>query len=830
MKRVLGLVALSLCYVVTVLGQQSPAAFFGFERGDHFTPHAGMVAYYEKLAADKPDQVRIERMGLTAEFKPQILVVLSSKANMTNIEAIRQANLKRSRGEKVVEYEGVTFVWLGMSVHGNEPAGSEAGPQVAYDLLTDPAYSKWLDHAVVLIDASQNPDGYNRYTSWYNEVGHSQPDVERSGREHIEPWPQGRVNHYYFDLNRDWAWQTQVESQNRIASYRRWMPHVVADIHEMGVNEPYYFPPAAQPYHELISPWQSSFQVTIGKNHASHFDENGWLYYTREVFDLFYPSYGDTWPTYNGAVGMTYEQGGIGGGLAVKLRSGDTLTLRDRVEHHRMASLSTVEVSANNAPELVKEFYNFGYLNTHAPAGRYNAFVIRPNAASSDEFTEILDRNGIQYSFVEDNVSGLSGLDYWTRKSSNFTAQINDIVVFSKQPASVIAQALLEPDPKLVDSMTYDITAWSLPHAFGYEAWAVSGSTASLKTLAEPIAEKTLGQNIDKAYAYAIMPGSMSQGRALAALRVAGIRAVSSQIETQFSYTKCPPGTVFVLRGENRHLGADFDKAVIKILTQEKAAYTTIESGYSVKGPDLGSDWMQPVRDPKVAVAFGPEVDHNAYGAVWFYLEKELHQPFRAVAAADLGTADLSSFNTLILTDQDNGYEIDSAAAAHIKAWVQGGGRLVLLGSAIRPFVGQDGFDIKVKKAEDPKSDETHFHHPHFCDAYRNSQSTNVPGSVLIAKMDSSHPIISGINRYATLKTSARTYQFSADLEQPLWLDAEPIMYGFVGSKVKGSLGETPVLTIQSMGSGQVVHMTDNPLFRCFWYQGKVLMNNVLYK
>ena len=131
-------------------------------------------------------------------------------------------------------------------------------------------------------------------------------------REHSEPWPGGRTNHYYFDLNRDWAWQSQQESRDRVAFYLQWMPHVHADIHEMGAESPYYFAPAAPPYHVNVTDWQAKFQTDIGKNNASHFDKEGWLYYTREKFDLFYPSYGDTYPTFAGAIGMTYEQGGSG--------------------------------------------------------------------------------------------------------------------------------------------------------------------------------------------------------------------------------------------------------------------------------------------------------------------------------------------------------------------------------------------------------------------------------------------------------------------------------------------------------------------------------------
>ena len=179
-------------------------------------------------------------------------------------------------------------------------------------------------------------------------------DPKLISREHREPWPGGRTNHYYFDLNRDWAWQSQIESVQRLALYQQWMPQVHVDFHEQGVNNPYYFAPAAEPVHDVVTAFQREFQVTIGKNHAKYFDRNGWFYFTREIFDLYYPSYGDTWPMFSGAIGMTYEQaGGPAGGMSAITETGDTLTLRDRVDHHYTTSMSTIETASAHSARLI---------------------------------------------------------------------------------------------------------------------------------------------------------------------------------------------------------------------------------------------------------------------------------------------------------------------------------------------------------------------------------------------------------------------------------------------------------------------------------------------
>src|SRR6185295_6645854 len=198
--------------------------------------------------------------------------------------------------------------------------------------------------------------------------------------------------------------------------------------HEQGVNQPYYFAPAAQPFHEAITQWQRDFQVTIGKNHAKYFDKNGWLYFTREVFDLFYPSYGDTYPTYNGSIGMTYEQGGGGaGGLGVMNNEDDTLTLVDRAQHHFTTSLSTIEISSVNATKLVREFRKFFSDAASNGVGEYKTYVVKSEPGSAQRMgalTELLDKNGIRYDLSgSPSRSVPDGFEYAAGKQSTFSIQ-----------------------------------------------------------------------------------------------------------------------------------------------------------------------------------------------------------------------------------------------------------------------------------------------------------------------------------------------------------------------------------------------------------------------
>ncbi|MFW5726769.1 MAG: M14 family metallopeptidase, partial [bacterium] len=350
MKKSLYLLSAFLLSLPAYAQLPSPAEFLGYELGERFTPHYRVIDYYEAVAAAEPN-ISLSQYGETNEHRPLVLAYITAPENFDKLEDIRRANLQRAGMAEgtTASYEGISIVWLSYNVHGNEAVSTEAALQVLYDLANknNAQTQEWLKKTVVIIDPCINPDGRERYVNWYNQKVARMPNPSPDAWEHAEPWPGGRANHYLFDLNRDWAWATQKESRERLLMYNQWLPHIHVDFHEQGINSPYYFAPAAEPYHKLITGWQRDFQTQIGENNARYFDEAGWLYFTRERFDLFYPSYGDTYPTYNGAIGMTYEQGGSGrAGLAVLTQEGDTLSLKDRIDHHVTTSLSTIEVTA----------------------------------------------------------------------------------------------------------------------------------------------------------------------------------------------------------------------------------------------------------------------------------------------------------------------------------------------------------------------------------------------------------------------------------------------------------------------------------------------------
>lgn len=834
---------LGLLVLTVSLAAQSkllhPDVFLPHKIGSQFTGHSLLVDYYRHVAANS-DRVKLIEFGRTNQLRPQILAIVSSPENLRRIEDIRLNNLRNAGIMPGIPDNSnpITIVWLGLSVHGNEAAGSEASMPVLYELVNpnNRETTEWLHNTVVLIEPSVNPDGYSRYTDWYRQASPQLPDPNPQSREHVEPWPGGRVNHYMFDLNRDWAWATQVETQNRLKIYNDWLPQVVADIHEQGYDAPYYFPPAAQPYHQYLTKWQAEFQVEIGRNHAKYFDRNGWLYFTKEVFDLFYPSYGDTYPCYNGAIGMTYEQGGIGAGRAINLANGDTLTLADRVAHHHATALSTVEISAKNAGRLVQNFADFYKRSQNNPPGEYKAFVVKGSnpPAKIKAFVEQLDRLGIRYGKAGKVPTGLSGYDYVTGQEAKFAVGENDLVVSAYQPKGLFAQVLLDPESVIVDSSTYDITAWSLLHAHGLAAFA---SRVRIDPAGQgyDFAKQNTAPPAATPYAYLAPWNSMQSARFLAEVVKSGI--VCRYTESPFTVEgkDWPAGTLVITQADNRkHSG--FDAVVQAAANRLNHPVTPVGTGFVEAGRDFGSDAMRLITAPNVLVLSGEKTWNNEFGQVWFYFDKDVSYPATYVDANQLPSLDLKDYNVLVLPEGN--FDFDDTTLEKLGNWVIDGGKLIALGNANTSLADKKGFNLaKYAKASDKdaalsESDRHALDHRTalFKDRSRTSISDFNPGAVVRTKMDTSHPLAFGMrDYYFSLKTSSLRYDLLKDAWNVGYLEDNYQAHGLIGANVKKLLNNSATFAVQQKGGGQVVYLIDNPLFRSFWEEGKLLFSNALF-
>ncbi|MER3498468.1 MAG: zinc carboxypeptidase [Chitinophagaceae bacterium] len=807
---------------------KSPDEFLGYKLGSHFTPHWKVANYFQHVAANVPTMVKLQQYGVTNEGRPLLVAFISSAENISDLENIRKNNLRLANlaADKMAATETTpVIVWLSYNVHGNEASSTEAAMQTLFALV-DPSNSKtkqWLKNTVVVIDPCLNPDGRDRYVNWFNSVAGREPNPQIDAREHNEPWPGGRTNHYNFDLNRDWVWQTQLESRQRLQLYNQWLPQIHVDYHEQGINNPYYFAPAAQPYHEVITPWQRDFQVTIGRNHAKYFDEQGWLYFTKEEFDLYYPSYGDTYPLYNGAIGMTYEQAGHGmGGLAVINQEGDTLRLLDRLTHHFTTSLSTIEVVSKNASKLVKEFRKYFLDAVTKGEGDFKSYVIKNSENNTEKLSnllQLLDKNKISYASAKPGAA--SGYNYLNKKDEAFTINAGDIVISSLQPKSALVKVLFEPNSKLVDSVTYDITAWSLPYVYGLNAYACRQVIATTGT----VQPKTQVINPSSNYGFAMRWTGMQAARCVAELLKKGIRLRFSYEPFEMNGKEFDRGTILILKNGNNAVSWDTIK---QVAAENNIELFSLSTGFVDRGFDFGSTKVHLMKAPKVALLTGEGVSSNAAGEVWYYFDNELNYPVTLINQKDLFDADFSKFDVLIMPNGNYSFLNDKNNAEQLRSWVQKGGRLIAMENAVAQLSKSD-WTVKMKKGDEEK-DSGYAYLKKFENRDRDFIANVTAGSIYKVELDNTHPLAFGYSSYYfTLKQDDNIYEFMKDGWNVGVIKKDEPVAGFVGYRLKPKLKDGLLFGVQNMGSGTITYFADDVLFRDFWENGKMLFANAVF-
>lgn len=843
MKRLFTLLIANI-FTIALFAQdiQSPDAFLGYSLGDEFTYHHKVVDYYNYVAGES-EKVRLIPYGQTNERRPLLVALVTAEENMGRLEEIRKNNLRLTGIENSpTQGNNLPIVWLSYNVHGDESSSMEAALKVLHTLATteEERVLNWLKDMVIVLDPCINPDGRDRYAHFYNQFRARIPDANVETIEHRQPWPGGRYNHYLFDLNRDWAWQTQVESQQRMKLYQQWMPQVHVDFHEMGANSPYFFAPAARPYHEVITPWQVEFQEHIGRNHAKYFDEENWLFFTKEVFDLLYPSYGDTWPVYNGAIGMTYEQGGGGrGGLAVITNTGDTLTLNDRIAHHYTTSFSTIETAHTHKEKLLKEFQTFFLQGLSNPVGEYKSYIIRGDnkAGSLEAFCDLLDKQGIQYGYGQATRKPFLAYGYQDQKESSINLQYNDIVISAYQPHSKLVKVLLEPQTVVEDSATYDLTGWSLPYVYNLEAYATS-TKISLKD--EKVSFSFEPQSVPEqtAIGYLFNWEETKDVRFLSALYQEGIRVRTLDKTISLHGKSYAQGTLLVLKKDNKQ--GNLDEMLIGLANEHKIILDPAFTGFADRGPDFGSGSVRYLPRPKVALLGGDGTTPTSVGAVWHYFEQQIGYPVSILKTDELNSDRLNNYNVLVLA---SGYYGDQLST--ILDFAQRGGRVIAFDRAISSFANareDDSFRTQLARAisdsfkaqkdnGEEEMEEKEEGLKKYADRRRSFLSESVEGSIYKVELDETHPLAYGLGKHTYfMKRNRSVYPM---LKGGGWtvgiFPDDAYVSGFVGNKLKKRIPNSMALGVENMGRGSIVYIADSPVIRSFWYTGQLLLGNAVF-
>jgi hypothetical protein len=829
MKKLFSICLLFNLYTVVMGQHRTPDQFMGYELGSKFAYHHQIIAYYKEVEQAQQDRMKLISYGTSNEGRPLMVAVLTSPGNFLKLEKLRLNHLNSIRLENgKADAPDIPIIWLSYNVHGNEAASAHTSMQVLNQLLdkTNASSQHILANSIVIMDPCLNPDGYARYTEWYNRYQNQIPDVTPYALEHNEPWPGGRYNHYLFDLNRDWAWQTQVETQQRVALYQQWMPHVHADFHEMGYERSYFFPPAAKPFHQDITAWQRQLGEMVGERCRQYFDKNGWTYFTREDYDLFYPSYGDTWPTFNGALGITYEQGGSGGaGLGIRrIGEQDTLTLKNRMAHHFVTSIATLESVVSQKKRVTEEFIKYHEDALERPSGEYKSYIIKTENQGSKvkSFTNWLDKQGFQYGIAGKNMNVKA-----TQLAENIDKQLEiqkeDLVISAYQPKSNLLKVLFESKPVLEDSITYDLTSWSVAYLFGLEMYGskekLKGSPRSTNKV-----QHTLPTN--KPYAYVVGWNGVHEVAFLTALFKKNIIVKTANEPFEIDQQKFVAGSLIILQKDNTHLS--LDQTITTLADTHQVAVTAVQTGFMTSGMDFGSDQVKVLKSPKVVVVAGEGIVPYALGVVWNFFEKQIQHPLTLVQANKLSQIPWHEVDVLILPDGKYQDVLNDRVMTQLREWVKNGGKLIVMEKATNQFLAKPGFGLVKKHLDlDPKPKVL----KKYGDVRREEVNNATYGSMFRVEMDLTHPLAFGCapNYYTLVGQSYQMDYLKTGWNVGYFTD-QSYRAGFVGKNIKSHFKNTLIMGVEEMGGGEVIYLMDNPLFRNILSDGQLLFGNAVFR
>ncbi|HSJ78815.1 MAG TPA: M14 family metallopeptidase [Erythrobacter sp.] len=810
----------------------------GHAPGSRITAPEQAYAYLKLLAEAAPDRTRLVQYAVSWEGRPLYYLVLTAPQNMARIEAIR-ADMAAVAAGRSGNGSALPVTWLAYGVHGNEISSTDSALMTAYHLLAaqgEGRAAKIMAETIVVIDPMQNPDGRARFVNNFLASTGITPAADRQAAEHDEPWPSGRVNHYMFDLNRDWFTLSQPETRGKVAAIREWNPVVVVDLHEMGGDETYFFSPAAQPFNPNLSAAQVRAYELIGRYNAAAFDARGEPYFTREVYDLFYPGYGDTWNAHQGAIGSTYEQGSARG-LVFARRDGTELTYADGVRNHFTASLATAAAVADNSARFLSDFAAYRSGNANGAAGRGSYVIdLGKRRWNAERLGRRLAAQGITV-LRRDGAASLCGKSY----------PAGYLAVPQAQPAARLVRSLLDRDTPLPPDFLaeqerrrsqdlphelYDVTAWSVGPMAGVDVASCSAAASGQPiNIDAPIAAKQDGGG---AFAVAVPWTDSGQARLVALALREGIegRATDKAFSTQG--LDFPRGTVVFPAGAN----SAEKMARLATLAAEVGAHTVaLENGWVDSGPNLGSEHFVRLTLPRIAVAWDDGTSPLSAGAMRYVLEQRLGLPVVPIRTSRLARADLSDYDVVLMPEGNPASVLGEAGQRAIREFVRKGGVLVAIGESLEAFSSGENPLLAVKReaalGREPASggDDTASlseaieigSDAEYREAIKDQQALpdTLPGALLNVVAEPNHFLSAGYDDGAVVLATGT--QIFTPLDRAKGVNVfrfaasdNLIQSGYVWDENRRQLAYKPYLIAQPQGRGLVIAFAHDPSTRAY--------------
>ncbi|MGF1637015.1 MAG: M14 metallopeptidase family protein [Cyclobacteriaceae bacterium] len=805
----------------------TPKEVLGFEVGEWHMSH-DQLSYYLYTLENSSTRIKLEKTGRTFEHRPLLLLTVSSVNNLANLTDIQEKHtlLKHPEAADTINIDNLPAVaWLAYSIHGNEMSGSHAAVLMAYYLAAaqGPSIDSLLTNTIILIDPCMNPDGMQRFTSWVNQHRGSNLIASPESREHNEPWPRGRSNHYWFDLNRDWLAATQPETEQRLKTFHDWYPNVFADFHEMGSKDTYFFQPGIPSRNHPLTP-KSTAELCekIAAYHAKAFDKEKLLYFTKESFDDFFFGKSSTYPDLHGGIGILFEQASSRGHLMETLHG--EMPFSFTIRNQLTTSISTLKAVQELRKELLMHKVNF-YKESLSLASKdaSKAFIFgsQHDTYKSHHLAETLMKHRVQlYRSLKD----LKVEDKNFKASSSYIIPLN-------QPQYRLIRAFFDRDTKFQDSLFYDISAWTFDLAYNLDFEKLN---------ARNVPSDLIGERVDSIkyqkgtlewksnYGYAIQWQDYFAPAAIYQLQKNGV--VLNAATKSFSDNRgnaFRPGTMVIPLGIQQLKGEEIYALLEKVVEKYGINVTPIETGGQIsQGVNIGSPSFLNLRKPNIALITGEGVSAYEAGEIWHLLDKRFGMNVSLISVEQLGKLNLSRYNTILMADGNYG-QIDAQFAMNLKTWVQQGGLIVAQKKAVQWLVGLGLSNAKISEEKSDTSTTLRY-----SDLEASKGRNLIGGAIFKVKLDLTHPITYGYFKDEISVFRNHKIFFSKSnqsVANPIQYTANPLMAGYVSKENLEQIKNSYGVSIASYGQGRVIGFADNHNFRAFWKGTNRLFINAIF-
>ncbi len=801
----------------------SPKEKLNFEIGDQHITHDQLVYYLEEICSQS-ENCKFTEYARSHENRPLVYLTISSIENIQSVDSLKSEHRKLvdKSVSGTLDIDNIPLIlYQGYSIHGNESSGGNAAALVSYYLLAGKSdqLNKLLENTIILLDPCYNPDGFQRFSSWTNMHRHATTVSDPRSREFNEVWPQGRTNHYWFDLNRDWIFNVHPESKGRIETFHEWKPDILTDHHEMGSNSTFFFQPGIPSRTNPNTP-QINQDITekIGNYHASFLDSIGSMYFSKESYDDYYYGKGSTYPDINGCIGILFEQASSRGYL--RETNNGLLSFPFTIRNQVVTSLSTQKAALNLKNEILNYKRDYFADITRPELEGYYIFTAEDYYKASF-FIDLLNRHDINV-YQHDNTV--------LKNHGNFDEK-SSYIVPKDQIQSGLIKTIFEKVNQFRDSLFYDVSAWTIPLAFGfpYAESEKSINVSDFKQIKELVLKSII--TIDSnAYAIAVNWKDYLAPKVLNNILNNDIQVKviteNSHYYSQGQTLALEPGTIVIpLNTQEKWEKKKLIDFVSKLAEENNISLWSIDSGNAITGHSIGSSKHKTLSKTNVAMIVGEGINRYDAGSCWYQLDQRFGIGSSMIDLRQIRSADLSRYDVIIMPD--GRYNQLSLAPDKLKSWISNGGTLIALRGAINYLTNQKIIELKRKSIEqekpNPKSYKT---------SRNNNRSQVIGGAIFKADIDLEHPLFYGYEKN-TLAVFKRGIQFFEPTENgfanPMKYSNDPLLSGYASDyNIENSKGASAVQSF-GLGRGKVISLLDNPNFRGYWLGGSRLYANAIF-